>query len=480
MKPERQHVLRSLLATLQYIEGRNLTIGKHHLLFNELAYKLMRGDIKRLIIEAPPQHGKSTAWSHAFPVFWLGNNPNDNVIITSYEATQAARWSGKVRRTLRTNKDLFGIDFAKDTDALTEFSNYRGSIKSAGVGGAITGSPADVLIIDDPIKNHIEANSPLTRNSIYEWWDSVAQTRLSENAIVIIIMTRWNEDDLVGRLTTKFPETWHRVSLPALAEDGDILGREFNEPLYPLKHSKESLLKKKRTTSSYWFLSMYQQKPKNYENQIIKRHWWGRYTDLPAADYIIQAWDTAFKDNESNDYCCCATLRLSKGNIYLVNLLMERMEFPELLQATISQGLTYRPNEIVIENKASGPSLQQVVKRTTKFPIKLINEDGDKTYRLHLASPLWENGRVFVPDGAEWVEKTINRFAQFPNLEHDDDIDAVGLGIRYLENKFRLLTSLNPETVSETSSRRRRERENSHNERRERKNRTSDVLNGYQ
>lgn len=459
MDNSRDTVLKSPLMVLAYLMGAKFQLGRHHILFNDIAHRIRDGSIKRIIINIPPQHGKTTFWAEGFITWMLSTMPDKKVIYTSYEATRAYRVTNEVRKAIREHPHIFGLRSRKDTDAYFNFYGQRGSVLSAGADGPINGDPADILIIDDPYKSEKEARSPTIRENVWGWWESSARARLSESGVAIVIHTRWNEDDLAGRMLTNEPGRWLHISLPALCDsDDDLLGRELGEALWEEKFSREYLLDIQSTTSPYRFNSIYQQQPASDGNNIIRREWWRSYITMPPANFTVQAWDTAIKDGQENDYSFCASIIRAQGDYYMPRILKERLIFPDLIAAIKREAEIVKPNLILVEDKASGSSAVQQLKRDTRLNIIGVEEEGDKVFRAHLLSPVFMAGRFFTPEGAPWVNGLIENMARFPGVAHDDDMDAIGLGVRWLENRFGSSTSIRQSTHNRANEARERGR----------------------
>ena len=234
---------------------------RHLEYLDQLLMPLAQRKPLRLIVTVPPRHGKSELVSHWLPVWYLANWPSRRVMLASYEATFAASWGRKVRNTLLQNP-VIGVRLAQDSasQAIWETTESGGMV-TAGVGGPITGRGADLLLIDDPIKNAQEAASPVVRESIWDWWQRVARPRLEPGAAVVVMMARWHQDDPVGRLLREGAERWQVVDLPALAEVGDVLGRQVGEPLWPERYPLSALLALQREVGPEAWAALYQQRP---------------------------------------------------------------------------------------------------------------------------------------------------------------------------------------------------------------------------
>lgn len=415
----------------------------HHILLAAELEKVEKGEIDRLIILMPPRHGKSELASIRFPAWYLGKNPDNNIITCSYNSTLAAKFGMKARNLVQSDiyHNIFGnIKIRDDSRAkqVWNLENHRGSYIAAGVGGGITGLGGNVLIIDDPIKNADEANSQTYRDRVWNWYTSTAYTRLENPGAIIIILTRWHEDDLAGRLLAaekKGGDIWKLLKLPAIAEDKEDHRLE-GEPLWQDKFNLTKLKRIKRVTGNRDFESLYQQNPSAQKGEILKRAWWKYYKETPKAyERIIQTWDTAFEKGKNNDYSVCQTWMETKEGFYLIDIWREKVEFPELKRQTIALYNKYKPSVVLIEQKASGHSLIQELKRETKIPIKEIKPDKDKITRVYAITPTIESGNVFLNENANWLHDFIDECSKFPNSKHDDQVDAMSQALNYLRRR---------------------------------------------
>lgn len=406
---------------------RNYKIPSHIEKINKALIDVALGKTKKLIINMPPRHGKSELISKYFVAWYLLNFTNKRVILTSYEADFAASWGRKVKDVINTFGKQYKTRIRHDSNASNRFELLQGGqLNTAGAGGAITGKGADILIIDDPIKNIEEANSKVLRQKVWEWFTTTAFTRLEPDGAVIIIMTRWHYDDLVGRILNNPEERkqWTWLSLPAINEN--------NEALWAERFSIDKLNEIKNTLGSMHFSALYQQKPVATENQIYKYEWWKYYSAPPTFKMIVQSWDTAFKTSEQNDFSVCQTWGVADNGYYLLDLVRRKIEFPELLRCAKSLAEKYNPNIILIEDKASGQSLIQSIRKETRLPIKAVQVNKDKITRAHLAIPFIEAGKVFLPQSAEWLSDFLTETEEFPMSAHDDIVDAMNQAIEYM------------------------------------------------
>ncbi len=416
-------------------------------MLNEKLMEIPFKENSRLMVFLPPRHGKSMLVSHYFPAWYLGMFPDNRVILTAYEADFAASWGRRARDVLgEYGKPFFGIEVDDKSSAANrwDIKSHTGGMVTAGVDGPITGKGADVLIIDDPVKNAEEANSQTFRDKTWEWYQSTAYTRLEPDASIVIIMTRWHEDDLAGRILNSMNEGngehWEVISLPALAEERDILGRNPGEPLWPERYDLKKLEITKSTTGSYWWSSLYQQRPQPPEGGILKLSWIKHYNpnELPPLDElsIYQAWDLAISQKETADYTVCTTVGVSRDkHIYVLDWYRDRIDFPNQVRMVETLAEKWKPLQIGIESNAYQQALPQQLKRTSMLPIKEVKRTNDKVTRISSAFVHFENGKILLPENHHELENFINEYIYFPQGKHDDMLDSTELAIELVTKR---------------------------------------------
>jgi len=399
-----------------------------------------RGNQPRLMIMAPPRHGKSELTSHWFPVWLFSLWPKKNIILSSYSGQFASEWGRKVRNTLAENSEMLCVQLSEDSKSASRWhTSEGGSMLAVGVGGPITGRGADVFIIDDPIANAEEAMSEVDREKKWRWYLEVARTRLAPGGVVVLMMTRWHEDDLAGRILTAEGfggETFHVVRLPALAEKDDPLGRAEGEALWPSQFSRDSILS--AVGQDHRMLTcLYQQHPTSMEGNVVKRDWWKRYDRLPNIlefDEIIASWDLATKSLDTSDPTAGHVLGRIGASVYLIDRINQRLDFPSQLLAIMGMRAKWPLTKaILIEDKSNGPaviaSLADRIPGIIGWPPRGIKM-GSKEQRVSAISYMIQAGNVWIgPDH----QAVIDEFADFPRGKHDDDVDALSQGLNYLQ-----------------------------------------------
>ena len=395
-----------------------------------------RGDIRRLAIFMPPRHGKSILTSEFFPAWYMGRNPDKYIICSTYAQDLADDFGRKVRNQLQDKRytDIFpDAELSTDSSSMRRFNTTKGGVYYAvGAGSAITGRGAHLLLIDDPIKGREEADSAAMRKNLLDWYRATAYTRLMPNGSVILIQTRWHEDDLAGWILKETGhEGWDVIEFPAILNEraANMLDLDEGDPLWKESYPIERLEEIKKTIGTREWSSLYAQKPSVEEGNIIKRWWWKTWTreNPPEMDYILQSWDTAYTVTETSDYSACTTWGVFSGeggyNLYLIDSFREKLTFPELKNQAIHLYNELQPDLVLVEAKASGWSLVQELMRTG-IPITPFNpKKMDKLARVHSVAPLFEGGRIWAPDTDESAD-VMNQFAMFPNTKHDDLVDS--------------------------------------------------------
>jgi len=426
----------------------------------------------RLILTAPPQHGKSELVSRRLPAYALGKNPDLKIIATSYSADRSFDFSNDVQKIMDTatyhaifsDTRIVG-EYAKAGEArsaagLFQVVGHRGRYRAAGVGGGITGEPADLLIIDDPIKDFAESISETVRESVWNWLTSTALTRLQEGAGVIIMATRWHLDDPIGRLLERQRDQWELVNFQAIAEEDEPPYRVAGEPLSPERYSLESLvaIRDGGAVSSYQWSALYQQRPSPLGGGIFKREDWCFYKERPATfEEIIESWDCSFKDTSSSDYVVGQVWGVRGADRFLLDQVRGRMRFSATLAAIRALSAKWpQAHAKLVEDKANGSAVIDTLRHEVPGLIA-VNPEGGKEARAHAVSASVEAHNVYLPDPVlhPWVSGFIEECASFPNAKFDDQVDAMTQGLSRLQTKRLVLglTDLINEAAAERNVR---------------------------
>jgi predicted phage terminase large subunit-like protein len=396
------------------------------------------GQCKRLIINIPPRYSKTELAVVNFMAWCLGNVPDCEFIHASYSARLAANNLANVR-DLVSHEDYRAIfpdvELDPSSTAKDHWKTKAGGVAySAGAKGTITGFGAGkmrdtfggAIVIDDPHKAD-QANSDVIRQGVIDWFQNTVESRTNNpDTPIIVIMQRLHENDLAGWLLGGGNgEQWESVSIAVRDDEG--------VPLWPWKHDAEKL-DKMEAANRYVFAGQYMQRPAPLGGGIFKDEWWRYYNPeaLPRVKRIIHTWDTAFKAKEENDYNVCFAIAECDNGYYLLDRFKKRMEYPELKRTAKMLGARDKPNAVLVEDKASGQSLIQDLRADTLLPVVPIPKNIDKVSCANAVTAYVESGRLFLPEGAEWVPDFLLVLGQFPNATHDDDVDAFTQGITYL------------------------------------------------
>ena len=393
-----------------------------------------------LLIEAPPRHGKSELVSKYLPAWYLGVWPERRVMLAAYEATFARSWGRKARQIfVESSCPVFGRELATDNQAADDWSTTAGGgMTTAGVGGPMTGRGAHLLIIDDPVKNAEEALSQTTRDNHWDWWQSTASTRLEPGGVVIGIMTRWHEDDIFGRLL-KGGSQIRRLTLPALAEADDPLGRQPGEALWPERYPVERLHQMKAERSEYWWRAMFQQRPGKWGESK-----WGQY----LGDRVTAArWPEAFEcgvvavdpslgaDDRKGDYSAIVFIGRASGKLW-VDADIKRRSETEIAVDAVEMYARHRANLMVLEGNGFQRVLAEsfesaAMARRVVMPLQTIVNTGNKVLRVSSLGPLLA-ADMFRFGDSPGCRLLLDQLGEFPRGDHDDGPDAMEMGVRAL------------------------------------------------
>lgn len=415
---------------------------------------------RRVIISMPPQEGKSQRCSRFFPTWLLQQDPDLRIAIVSYADSLARRWGRAVRNDLRDYPGL-GLRVRADTAAANEWQlqGYEGGMITAGIESGLTGRPVDVLIIDDPLKGRQEADSETYRQMNIDWWRSVGSTRLSEDALVILVMTRWHEEDLAGWLTSAENEgrdDWRVINIPAQAEHDDARGVECkcagdscagSDPLdrapgeYMVSargRTHEGWERRKRDAGPRDWIALFQGRPAPLDGAVLKRSWWQWY-DVPraierndgtwhaiGADQVLQSWDMAFKDTDASDYVVGTVWARRGPQMWLLDIFRERVDFAGSCDAVEAMTAKWPQARVkLIEDKANGPAVISQLRKRVGGMIAYSPTDS-KLARAYSCQPFLEAGDISLPRASILPAAAgfVAECAAFPNGAHDDQVDS--------------------------------------------------------
>lgn len=441
--------------------------------------RVERGENQHIAVSMPPRAGKSTLLSQYTPVWMLRRHPEWKMILASHDGSLTHGWTKMARRMIERNPNL-GIAIERDGGATRDWKTVEGGgMLAATTRSGITGRGARVMIIDDPVRDFVDAHSQTIRQNLWDWWLSTAQTRLEPPYLVMVVMTRWHEDDFVGRLLSHDhegdPDQWRRISLPAIAEEGDVIGRMPGEPLLSplLDETEEQAIDRwegvKRGVGSYTFSAMYQQRPAPARGAIFDAGWWRYWTtdpdkasedgrtvyidvdaDLGGAQWV-DSWDAAFKSTSPGTGGWVVGQRWAKdgANRYLIAQQRGRWSFTQTIDKmqdwAIQDNNVLSPwghlvHERLIEERANGAAIIDVLKEHISG-IKPINPTVSKEARARAVTPEIESGNVFIPHpsdpGNEWVADFLSELRNFPHDVSDDQVDSLTQALSHLRTAGR-------------------------------------------
>lgn len=439
---ERENAQTDFLAFVQSV-WPDFIYGRHHARIASEFERVARGECKRLIINLGPRHTKSEFGSYLLPAWFLGRFPNKKVIQCSHTADLAVGFGRKVRNLVDSPayQEVFpNVGLRSDSKAAGRWNTSAGGDYFAiGVGGAVTGKGADLLIIDDPHSEQeaaIAASNPEIYDKVYEWYTSGPRQRLQPGGAIIIIQTRWSKRDLTGQVLEaamqRGNENWRVVEFPAILPSG--------KPLWPEFWSLEELEATRDAIDISKWQAQYQQNPTSEEGAIVKREWWQKWTkeDPPPTDFVMMTWDTAFEKSQRADYSACTVWGVfyqdddngkMQANLILLDAKRGRYEFPELKQVVFDDYNYWQPDSIIVEKKASGAPLIYEL-RSMGIPVMEFTptRGNDKISRLNAVADIFFSGRVWAPN-TRFADEVIEEVASFPAGQHDDYVDTVSMAI---------------------------------------------------
>jgi predicted phage terminase large subunit-like protein len=393
-----------------------------------------RGEVRRLIINLPPRMLKSTLVSVAWPAWLLGQDARARMMVASYAQSLATKHSTDCRLVMQSawyRRAFPDTRLSADQNEKDKFvTTARGQRLAVSVGGAAIGEGGNILIVDDPL-NPLQAMQRSQRESTNAWFDHSFATRLDDKqrGAMVVVMQRLHAEDLSGYLLRK--GGWEHLCLPAIAPEAASVtvgrfhyARAAGEALHPAREPEPVLRALQQEMGSTHFSAQYQQAPRMDEGAMVKSAWLARYVQVPQGR-VVQSWDTAIKAGAQHDASACATFVRHEGVHYLVDLLQVRLEYPELKRLMVTHAARFQPEVMLIEDKASGQSLLQDLRRETELPVLACLPQGDKQMRLARVTPLMEAGRLALPHAAPWLAEAEMQLLQFPDYPHDDAVDAI-------------------------------------------------------
>ena len=424
-------------------EPKVFMVGPHHKKLAQLMDAVARGEKRRILISVAPRFGKSLMTSYLFPAWYLGQFPNRRVIMASHTGDMAVGFGRKVRDLIATPeyRSVFpDVELKADSKAAGQWStNGGGEYYAVGVGGALAGRGANLVVIDDPFSEQvIMAGNTQVFEDAWSWFQTGPLQRLAPDGACLIIHTRWNRGDLIGRLQAQMaadPDTeqWDVVEFPAIFGEGDE-----QKSLWPERWPLNLLLQKKANMAPMFWNAQYMQNPTGEEGALVKREWWMDWEkdDPPSCEYTIMTVDAAQETNNRADFTAWQMWGVwyderEKANIILLDAWKQRLEYPDLKKEMLLEYKRWEPDTFLIEKKSSGSVLYQEF-RNMGLPVSEFTpgKGSDKVARVNSVSDIFASGLVWIPKAKRWAMEVIEECAEFPNGDHDDQVDAMTLALR--------------------------------------------------
>ena len=454
----------NLLEFCKYMDP-TYVVAPHHKKLAELLTQIAYGYKDRIAVSIPPRHGKSHLVSTLFPAWFLGKFPTKKVLMVSHTGDLAVDFGRKVRNIIadpRYTSIFPGINLAADSKSAGRWStNHGGEYFATGVGAALAGRGADLLLVDDPHSEQDLLNGNFDElEKTYQWFAFGARTRLMSGGRIAVIHTRWHQDDLIGHLirdgaNNPKADQYEVFEFPAIlttktpAESPEEDDKVVEKALWPEKFDLDALARTKASMPTFQWNAQYMQSPTGEEGAIIQRTWWQPWKkeDPPECEFVIMTLDAAAEKTNRSDYTALLTFgvfsddNLTDGasHIILLNAINVRVEFPELKDLAIREWKEWEPDAFIVEKKSSGTPLYQELRRMGIGVQEFTPHrgTGDKVVRLNAVADIIRSGMVWYPEGRRWAEEVIEQCVAFPFGSHDDMVDCVSMALaRYRQGGF--------------------------------------------
>jgi predicted phage terminase large subunit-like protein len=431
-------------------------VGRHHRILADQLMALENGSKDRVCVNIPPRHGKSQLVSIFYPAWFLGRNPNKKVMMVSHTTDLAVDFGRKVRNLIATEaySEIFPeVALAIDSKSAGRWNtNFGGEYFACGIGSALAGRGADLLLVDDPHSEQDVINGNFSVfEKAYEWFTFGARTRLMPGGRVAIVQTRWHMDDLTGRVTNdmvknEMADQYEIVEFPALLDAEDDDGKPITKPLWPEFFDLPALERTKASMPAFQWNSQYQQKPTAEEASIVKREWWGRWPhdQPPHVEYVIMSLDAAAEKHNRADYTALTTWGVffnedeNAHHLILLDSIKKRLEFPELKQLSMEEYTKWEPDAFIVEKKSAGTAIYQEMRRMG-LPVQEYTPHrgtGDKLARLNSVADIIASGMTWVPS-TRWADELVEEVAGFPFMSNDDLVDSTVMALlRFRQGGF--------------------------------------------
>ena len=431
-------------------------VGRHHRILADQLMALEDGSKDRVCVNIPPRHGKSQLVSIFYPAWFLGRNPDKKVMMVSHTTDLAVDFGRKVRNLIATeayNEIFPEVALAVDSKSAGRWNtNFGGEYFACGIGSALAGRGADLLLVDDPHSEQDVINGNFSVfEKAYEWFTFGARTRLMPGGRVAIVQTRWHMDDLTGRVTkdmvkNELADQYEIVEFPALLDAEDDDGKPITKPLWPEFFDLAALERTKASMPAFQWNSQYQQKPTAEEASIVKREWWGiwPHDQPPHVEYVIMSLDAAAEKHNRADYTALTTWGVffneneNAHHLILLDSIKKRLEFPELKQLSMDEYTKWEPDAFIVEKKSAGTAIYQEMRRMG-LPVQEYTPHrgtGDKLARLNSVADIIASGMAWVPS-TRWADELVEEIAGFPFMSNDDLVDSTVMALlRFRQGGF--------------------------------------------